>query len=399
MTVLPVIRLLPGREKSLLRKHPWIFSGAVDRVSDGIAPRSVCVVESAGGEKLALASYSPRSQIRGRVWSFNCDESIDRDFFRRRIAQAAKLRQMLGLDAPDGGCRLIFSESDLLPGVVADRYADFIALQILSAGAEFFREEIISCLAELPGIKGVYERSDVSIRKHENLAPRSGISAGAPPPENIIITENSMRFAVDPVHGQKTGFYFDLRDARTLVRNLPKRRRVLNVFSYTGGFAVSALLSRAEEVINIDSSKPALAQAQKNIQLNYPDDKNCSFIAGDGFEKLDELVSAREKFDLVILDPPKLIDSKNHLENGCRAYSLLARRGFELLNPGGMLLNLSCSGLMTEELFQKITSSAANQCGADAVIAAAVRQSPDHPVSLAVPETFYLNGLLSIRRN
>lgn len=399
MTSLPTIRLLPGREKSLLRRHPWIFSGAIANVSDGVAPGEVCLVEDAKGNKLALASYSPKSQIRGRVWSFDCDEKIDRDFFRRRINQAVELRQKLSLDDPEGGCRLIFSESDLLPGVVADRYAGFIALQILSAGAEFFHKEIVDALADLPGIKGVYERSDVSIRKHENLPPRSGIAVGEAPPENIIIRENSMRFAVDPVHGQKTGFYFDLRDARTLVRNLPRCQRVLNVFSYTGGFAVSALKSGAKEVINIDSSRPALAQAEKNVQLNFPDEKLCQYIAGDGFEKLDELSAAKEKFDLVIIDPPKLIDSKNHLESGCRAYSLLAKRGFELLKRGGFLLNLSCSGLMTPELFQKITATSANQCHADAAIIGAVRQSPDHPVALEVPETFYLKGLLSLRRN
>ena len=395
----PEICLARGREKSLLRRHPWIFSGAIKKVTSDPAPGEVCAVKDADGIFLAWASWSPGSQISGRVWSFDQNEIINPDFFRRRIAAAAELRDVAKLNFPDGGCRLIFSESDNLPGVIADRYAGFIAVQILSAGAEFFRREIVDALMALPGVRGVYERSDASVRKHEKLPLRTGIAAGENPPENIIINENGMLFAVDPVKGQKTGFYFDLRDARKKVCKLAGGRKVLNLFCYTGGFAVAALRGNAASVMNVDSSRPALMQAQKNIELNNLDASKCTFCAADGFRTLDELAASGEKFDLVILDPPKLVDSQKHLTKGCRAYSHLAKRGFELLADGGILMNFSCSGLMTSELFQKITADAAVQSGCDCAIIDTVRQSADHPVSLAVPETFYLKGLVSLKRN
>lgn len=397
--ILPQIKLQPGREKSLLRRHPWIFSGAVAAISGNPASGETCLVTDSRGTPLAVAAYSPASQIVGRVWSFNPDEKIDREFFRRKIQSAAKLRQTLGLADIQGGARLIYSESDGLPGVIADRYGRYIALQILSAGAERFRQEIAESLLELPGIAGVYERSDVSVRRHEKLPERCGLLAGEAIPDTLTIVENSRIFAVDPVHGQKTGFYFDLRDARNLVAHLSSGRRVLNMFCYTGGFAVAALQGGATEVINVDSSRPALSQARKNLELNNLNLDATQLIAADGFEFLNELTKHGEKFDLVILDPPKLIDSKNHVTSGCRAYSHLARRGLELLNPTGLLLNLSCSGLMTPDLLQKITADAACQCGVEAALIGEVRQSADHPVLLSVPETFYLKGLLSIRRN
>ncbi|MCQ2378302.1 MAG: class I SAM-dependent methyltransferase [Victivallaceae bacterium] len=394
----PEIVLAPGREKSLLRRHPWVFSGAIAFVSNGVRTGEVCRVLSADGKFLAWASFSPKSQIAARAWSFDETESIDAAFFRERIAAGAALREKLGLAGADSGCRLIFSESDGLPGVVADRYGKFVALQILSAGAEFFRTEIVDALMRLPGIEGVYERSDVSIRRYENLPSRSGVAAGATPPDEIVIRENGMLFSVDPVHGQKTGFYFDLRDVRRKVKELAAGKRVLNVFCYTGGFAVAALAGGAESLLNVDSSRPALQRARRNLELNAFQDKPCELRAADAFGELDRLRDAGEKFDLVILDPPKLVDSKSHLLRGCRAYSMLARRGFELLSDGGILLNLSCSGLMTAELFQKITADAALEAGCAASIVGAVRQSADHPVALAVPETFYLKGLISVKR-
>ncbi len=395
---LPQIKLLPGREKSLLRRHPWVFSGAIAGISGSPRAGETCLVVDSRGTPLAVAAYSPASQITARIWSSDPDEPYDGKFSRRRIPAPAQLRETLGFADIPGGARLIYSESDGLPGVIADRYGNFVALQILSAGAEFFRQEIAECILELPGIAGVYERSDVSVRKHEKLPERCGLAAGEALPPELIIQEGTRRFAVDPIHGQKTGFYFDLRDARDLVTKLSAGRRVLNGFCYTGGFAVAALQGGATAVVNIDSSRPALAQARKNLELNNLDLSRAEWIAADGFEELNRQVKAGEKFDLVILDPPKLIDAKSHVISGCRAYSHLARRGFELLNPGGLLLNLSCSGLMTPELLQKITADAACQCGVEAQLVGEVRQSADHPVLLSVPETFYLKGLLSIRR-
>lgn len=394
----PQITLLPGREKSLLRCHPWVFSGAVGGISGDPASGEVCRVADAKGNFLAWASYSAASQITARVWSFQENSVIDAKFFQQRVNAAKALRDRLGVGDLSTGCRLIYSESDQLPGVIADRYGEYIALQLLSSGAEFFRNEIIDALMKLPGIKGVYERSDVSVRKREALPERSGIARGEMPPDEIVIRENQLSFAVDPVHGQKTGFYFDLREVRQKVRQLAAGKKVLNDFCYTGGFAVAALAGGAQSVLNIDSSRPALAQAVRNLKLNALPQENCEFRAADGFEELNHLRDAHEKFDFVILDPPKLIDAKSHLERGCRAYSHLAKRGFELLNPGGILLNLSCSGLMTPELFQKITFDAAREARCDAVIIDSVRQSADHPVILSTPETFYLKGLISVKR-
>ena len=388
--------LAKGRERSLLRRHPWIFSGAVKTVTGSPEAGEILEVVDSSGNFLAHAAYSPSSQLTGRVWSFNANEKIDRDFFLRKIRNAASLRERLGYMTSGGGCRLLFSESDGLPGVIADWYDGFIVLQLVSAGAEFHRENIISALEALPGTKGIFERSDASVRRREGLEPASGHLAG----ENvskIIIAENGLKFEVDPLHGQKTGFYFDLRDARAALRRFVAGKRVLNMFSYTGAFAVNALDAGAEHVINCDSSRPALEQAERNLALNGFDESRYENICGDCFEILKDMQSSGEKYDVVILDPPKLIDSRNALDRGCRAYQFLARNGFELLSPGGVMFNFSCSGLMVPDLFQKITASAAAEVNCDARILGFLQQSADHPVDIATPETLYLKGIISCK--
>ncbi|MCI5780077.1 MAG: class I SAM-dependent methyltransferase [Lentisphaeria bacterium] len=390
----PRCQLLPGREKSLLRRHPWVFSGALAEPDAAFAPGETVLLCAADGTPLASAAWSPESQLRARVWSFDPEEVIDADFFRARIARATAWRRMLGLLDPAGGCRLIYSESDGLPGLIVDRYGEFAAAQFTGAGAERFRDTIAGLLLELPFLRGVYERSDVPVRGKEGLAERRGMLAGENIPAEVEIVEEGLTFAVDLRHGQKTGFYFDLRSARSVVRRRAAGRRVLNVFAYTGGFAVAALAGGAVSVLNVDSSAPALARAEKNLRRNgfASGWENC---CGDAFRILRELDGAGEKFDLVILDPPKLIPGKAALLRGCRGYQDLARLGFRLLDPGGMLANFSCSGLMTAELFQKITADAALEAGRDAAVIARMEQAPDHPTALAVPETFYLKGLLS----
>ncbi len=390
------MKLRPGREKSLLRRHPWIFSGAVAALEGDPAPGSVVEVQSSKGKFLARAAYSPASQLTGRVWSFDRAETIDAAFFRRRIARAAALRRELGLDAPEGGCRLIFSESDGLPGVIADRFGSHLVIQLGSAGADFFRSEIVEALTAELRPEAIYERSDASVRRKEGLAARCGLLSGDAWPEELVVEENGLRFAVDPRYGQKTGFYFDLRTARARLEELSRGRRVLNAFCYTGSFAVAALRGGASEVLNIDSSGPALRQLERNYALNELSFAPENSVEGDVFTELRRLDAAGEKFDLVVLDPPKLIDSQKALARGCRAYQDLARLGFRLLAPGGMLCNFSCSGLMTPDLFQKITASAALEAGVDARIVGDFRQAPDHPVLLSVPESFYLKGLLSV---
>ncbi|HJH05144.1 MAG TPA: class I SAM-dependent methyltransferase [Victivallis vadensis] len=389
------LKLNPGREKSLLRRHVWIFSGAVADYPGEAAPGETVEVFDAKNNFLARAAYSPDSQLIARVWTFDRDEQIDEAFFARRIKAAVEYRHFLKLDDPKGGCRLINSEADGLPGLVVDRYAGVLVIQITSAGIEFHRDTIVKLLAEITGAASIYERSDVSVRAKEGLAERSGLLYGAQPPNPVIIEENGARFAVDVRHGQKSGFYFDQRCARAAVAAYADGRTVLNAFSYTGAFAVSALLAGAGHVINIDSSAPALKQAAHNLEMNKIKPERYENRTADVFTELRKLVEEGRRFDLVILDPPKFIESQKALVRGCRAYQDIARLGYRLLNPGGLLFNFSCSGLMTPELFQKITADAALDAGVRARLVRHLEQAPDHPVSLAVPEGFYLKGLVT----
>ena len=389
------LKLNPGREKSLLRRHVWIFSGAVADYPGEAAPGETVEVFDAKNNFLARAAYSPDSQLIARVWTFDRDEQIDEAFFARRIKAAVEYRHFLKLDDPKGGCRLINSEADGLPGLVVDRYAGVLVIQITSAGIEFHRDTIVKLLAEITGAASIYERSDVNVRAKEGLAERSGLLYGAQPPNPVIIEENGARFAVDVRHGQKSGFYFDQRCARAAVAAYADGRTVLNAFSYTGAFAVSALLAGAGHVINIDSSAPALKQAAHNLEMNRIKPERYENRTADVFTELRKLVEEGRRFDLVILDPPKFIESQKALVRGCRAYQDIARLGYRLLNPGGLLFNFSCSGLMTPELFQKITADAALDAGVRARLVRHLEQAPDHPVSLAVPEGFYLKGLVT----
>lgn len=391
------IILKKGREKSLLRRHPWIFSGAIERVEGEPLPGETLQVTAANGDFLGWAGFSPASQIMGRVWSFDVNEKIDGDFFRKRIAAAWALREKLNLTSPDGGCRLIFSEADQLPGVIVDRFGKFLILQLLSAPAEFNRELIIDALQEVCRPEGIHERSDVSIRRKEQLPGRSGVVMGAELPDELIVQEDDMFFAVDGRKGQKTGFYFDLRTARKVLRNFSDKCDILNCFSYTGAFAVAALKSGASHVLNMDSSAPALKQLERNMALNGFTEEQYENRCGDVFTLLRELDKEKRKFDVVILDPPKLVDSQRALMSGARAYQDLARHGFKLLKKRGILFNFSCSGLMTADLFQKITASAALEAGAEARVICHLEQAPDHPTLLSVPETFYLKGLVSCK--
>ncbi len=389
------LKLNPGREKSLLRRHVWIFSGAVADYPGEAAPGETVEVFDAKNNFLARAAYSPDSQLIARVWTFDRDEQIDEAFFARRIKAAVEYRHFLKLDDPKGGCRLINSEADGLPGLVVARYAGVLVIQITSAGIEFHRDTIVKLLAEITGAASIYERSDVNVRAKEGLAERSGLLYGAQPPNPVIIEENGARFAVDVRHGQKSGFYFDQRCARAAVAAYADGRTVLNAFSYTGAFAVSALLAGAGHVINIDSSAPALKQAAHNLEMNKIKPERYENRTADVFAELRKFVEEGRRFDLVILDPPKFIESQKALVRGCRAYQDIARLGYRLLNPGGLLFNFSCSGLMTPELFQKITADAALDAGVRARLVRHLEQAPDHPVSLAVPEGFYLKGLVT----
>ena len=386
--------LKSGRERSLLLKHPWIFSGAVAAVEGSPENGEAVTVCTASGEALATASWSSSSQIAGRVWSFDPGEMPDGEFFLRRVRAALRYRERLGL-SPDAGMRCIASEADGLPGVIADLYGRWLVVQLLSAGSEYYSGLLIRALEEVIRPEGIYERSDSGVRTRENLELRRGVISGAEPPEEILIRENGLCFAVDVRHGHKTGFYCDQRDNRRRVYEAAgPGMRVLNVFSYTGGFGVAAAAAGAARVVNVDSSAPALKMAERNFELNGIADGVAENRNGDAFEILRSLNrSDPGSFDMVILDPPKLVDSRGALPRGARAYKDLAMQAFRLLKPGGRLFTFSWSGLVSRELFEKITFEASLDAGCQACIVHRLAQAPDHPVLLTCPEGFYLKGL------
>jgi 23S rRNA (cytosine1962-C5)-methyltransferase len=382
--------LKKGREKNLLQRHPWIFSGAIERVEGSPGSGETVTVCSFDRKPLAQAAWSPQSQIAVRVWSFNPETMIDAAFFRTKLQNAMAARGKINSNA----LRLVAAESDGLPGLIIDRYADWIVCQFLSAGSEHWKNTIVELLQEFfPGLS-IYERSDVSVREKEGLPSRCGVLAGVEPPNQVEITENGMRLLVDIKAGHKTGYYLDQRDSRLAVRNWAEGRDVLNCFSYTGGFGVAALLGGAKHVLQMDSSEPALDIARKNAGLNGLAPAASEYICGDVFKELRRFRDSRRDFDLIILDPPKFIESRSQLEGGARGYKDINLLAFKLLRPGGLLFTFSCSGLMEMPLFQKIVADSALDAGRNAQILAVLNQSPDHPIALNFPEGAYLKGLL-----
>jgi 23S rRNA (cytosine1962-C5)-methyltransferase len=393
----PSLVLKPGREKSIARRHPWIFSGAVARVEGGGDPQpgETVAVCAADGAPLALAAYSPHSQIAARIWSFNPADTIDPNFLRARLQAALAARGPIANNQlPITSYRLVNAESDSLPGLIVDRYAEFLICQFLSAGAEYWKPDIVTLLADLHPYGGIYERSDVDVRAKEGLPPSTGVLAGQPPGAEVVIDEYECRFAVDVRGGHKTGFYLDQRDNRQLVGAMAQEREVLNCFAYTGGFAVWALKGGAVSVTNIEASAAALELAARNIALNDLDSSKVENVVGDVFHVLRQYRDARRQFDLIVLDPPKFAESRSQIESASRGYKDINLLAFKLLRPGGLLFTFSCSGLVTPDLFQKIVAGAALDAGRDAQIIRRLTQAPDHPVALNFPEGEYLKGLV-----
>ena len=387
------MRLKPGREKSLRQRHPWIFSGAI--ASNDALPESGGTVDvyTADGAFIARAGYSPVSQIRARVWTFDAHEAVDTAFFARRVNRAVAARIPMQV-ASHTGCRLIHGESDGLPGVVADRYADTIVLQLSSAGAERWREAIIAALVDATGATCIFERSDADVRKLEGLAPRIGIAHGALP-DAVTFVEDGLSYRADVVAGQKTGFYLDQRTSRARVRSLAAGREMLNVFCYTGSFSLAALAGGATHVVSVDSSSDALALARENLARNpalAPD--RAEWIEADAFTELRKLRDRAAAFDLIVLDPPKFAPTAAHAERAARAYKDVNLLALKLLRPGGLLATFSCSGGIDAGFFRKIIAGAAVDAGADAGVIGHFGAGADHPVALAFPEGEYLKGLL-----
>jgi len=390
--VLPAVRLKAGRDKSLRLRHPWIFSGAIATVEGDPSAGATVEVRSDDGRPLALAAWSPQSQIRARVWSFD-PVTIDAGFFDQRIARAIALRRNWFDRANDGG-RLVHGESDGLPGVIADRYGDVVVVQLLSAGADAWRDAILEALAARTGAGALVERSDAEVRALEGLSPRVSIARGA---IDGVTTfhEGGIVYGVDVLGGQKTGFYLDQRDNRRVVGAQARDAEVLNAFCYTGGFSLSALAGGARRVVSIDSSGDALAMAVANVARNPSlDGSRAQWVEGDVFADLRKRRDRGESFDIIVLDPPKFAPTAQHAPRAARAYKDINLWAMKLLRPGGLLATFSCSGGIGAELFQKIVAGAALDAKAEMAIVAKLGASADHPVALAFPEGEYLKGLL-----
>jgi 23S rRNA (cytosine1962-C5)-methyltransferase len=392
------VTLKAGREKSLLRRHPWVFSGAIAQVVGDPPSGATVLVEDAARRPLGWGAYSPQSQISVRMWTFDPSARIDAAFLAGRLQRAVDARAMLAQRSDLNAFRLVYAESDGLPGLVVDRYGEFLVCQFLTAGAEKWKPELVQLLGDLTfsgqPVRGIYERSDVDVRDKEGLPPSSGVVAGEAPPESLMIDEYSCRFAVQIAHGHKTGFYLDQRENRALLAGFAAGRDVLNAFAYTGAFGVWALRGGARHVVNLESSQPALDLGRENVRLNGFDDSRVEDVAGDAFHVLRQYRDSRRQFDLIILDPPKFADSRAQLERATRGYKDINLLAFKLLRPGGILFTFSCSGLVTPELFQQVVAGAALDAERDAQILRRLSQGPDHPVALNFPEGQYLKGLV-----
>lgn len=382
-----------GRERSLLRRHPWIFDGGISGVSGVPQAGDTVEIKSADGAWLARASYSPMSKLRARVWTFDEGEQIDQNFFDRRIQAAFEYRRRLGISEITNAYRLIHGEADGLPGCVIDLYGDYCVCQFLCAGSEKHRSEILKALRIIPGLKGIYERSDTDARGRDGLQPRCGNIAGEEPPELFKVVENGLAFYVDIRNGHKTGYYLDQRDNRAAMPFCAGTNEVLNCFCYTGGFGLRAAKSGAAHVTQVDLSESALALAAKNASLNGFAEEQFTYIKADVFTQLRKFRDMGNKYDVVILDPPKFAETPKQLEKASRGYKDINLLGIKLTQPGGTLLTFSCSGAMEPELFRKIVGDAARDAGRKAIVTRVLTQAPDHPISLDFPEGRYLTGL------
>ena len=404
------IQLRDGKERSLQRRHPWVFEGSVAK-GGGDSGETVRV-QAHDGRFLAWAAFSPSSQIRLRAWSFDEAERIDEAFFDRRLRRAVALRARLGV-ASDG-VRLVHGEADGLPGLIVDRYGDTLSAQFLSAGAERWRDVIAERLLNIVQVERLYERSDASVRGLEGLAQRAGWLHGGggastavegadgsdTSDTQVTITEHGWRLGVDVARGHKTGYYLDQRDSRRRFAELVRQlgcQRVLNCYSYTGGFTVAALAGGAQRVVSVDSSGPALAQARANVLNNGFDLERCEFIDADVNQTLREALAAGQRYDAIVLDPPKFAANAAQAERAARAYKDINRLALMLLAPGGLLLTFSCSGGISAELFHKIVAGAGIDAQVDGALIERLGAAADHPTTICFPEGEYLKGLAIVR--
>jgi 23S rRNA (cytosine1962-C5)-methyltransferase len=386
--------LKPGRDRSLRLHHPWIFSGAIAQVQGKPEPGETVVIRAPQGDFLAYAAFSQESKIAARVWSWEETDTVDVDFLRLRLQASLDLRRALVPAQETDALRLVHAESDGLPGLVVDRYADLLVIQCLSTGAERWRDTLVDLLCELTGLNKVYERSDVEVRTLEGLPQREGWLHGEGELPPFAICENGLHFLVDPAHGQKTGFYIDQRRNRQRLRDLCAGKNVLNCFCYTGGFSVYARAGGAATVLSIDSSKDALELARENMRRNGLDGEGVEWLEADVFQALRNFRDQGKVYDLVVLDPPKFAPTAAQAERAARGYKDINLLAFKLLRPGGLLFTFSCSGGINADLFQKIVTGAALDAEVEVEVVETLTQGLDHPVALNFPEGSYLKGLV-----
>lgn len=381
--------LKKGREGPVRRGHPWIFSGAIADFDGDQESAGPCGVYDSAGHWIAGGLYNPRSQIRVRLLTWK-EEAIDKDFLARRLARAARLREEIVAPVTNA-YRVVNGEGDLLPGLVVDRYGDFLVCQFLTAGMEALRDPVTGALRERFSVAGIYERSEGGVREQEGLPPRAGVVAGAEPPERIAIEERGLKFWVDIRAGQKTGFFLDQRDSRALLGELAAGKRVLNAFAYSGAFSAYAARAGATEVISVETSRAALELARLNFEANGLVASPAAFVRADAFSYLKE---CEREFDVVVLDPPSLAPKRSDVESAAGGYKFLNLHALRLLRPGGLLLTFSCSQHLSWELFGKIVGGAASDLARRVQILKRLSHPPDHPVGLHHPEGEYLKGLL-----
>lgn len=390
------LHLKPGKEKSLLRRHPWVFDGAI--ASGGGDAGETLRIESSGGQFLGWAAYSPQSKIRARVWSFDEAQRIDDSFFAAACTRAISARSLF--DIQSNGMRLIHGESDGLPGLVVDMYGDTLVAQFSSCGSERFKSVIADALLKQTGLTRLYERSDAGVRSLEGLPEVTGWLAGSGHTE-VILSEHDWKLSLDVAEGHKTGFYLDQRDSRYKFSQYARRmgfKRVLNCYSYTGGFTVAALAGGAAHVTSIDSSGPAIERAKANVALNGFDASCTTMMDADVNAALRQYVKDGVTFDAIVLDPPKFAPTAAHAERAARAYKDINRLALMLLEPGGVLFTYSCSGGISADLFHKIVAGAGLDAGVDAYITERLGGAPDHPMTVTFPEGEYLKGLVLVKK-
>jgi 23S rRNA (cytosine1962-C5)-methyltransferase len=395
----PTIRLRRGRERSLRHGHPWLFSGAIESIEGTPAAGDTVEIVDAAGNWLARAAYAPSSRIACRVWTFDADERVDEGLVQRRLRSAIERRAGLASAGQVDAYREVHAESDLLPGVIVDRYAEFRVIQLHAPGAERFLPALQDALQQDGECRGVFDRSDDEARAFEGLPSSRGRLWGESPPGLLPIREYGLTFLVDIVEGHKTGFYLDQSESRRRAREVLACQDVLDAFCYSGGFTVAALRGGAGRVVSIDSSQPALDNVARNLAANGLDVQGSERIAGDVFIEMRKLRDQGRSFDAIVLDPPRFAPTAGQVQRAARGYKDINLLAFKLLRPGGRLMTFSCSGGVSPDLFEQIVAGAARDAGAHVVFEDWLGQPADHPVATHFPEGRYLKGLICRKGN